>query len=141
MFNPLKRTQAAEPVAEAAAKPVDHKRTQVEKEEATGAFLVEKGARGKSKSFSLPMGEETLIGRSDECQVVISDTDEKASRKHAKVMRKPGGTMIYDTGSVNGLFVNGQLVSSKKLQTGDLIRVGDTEFVYSEPGAVEVSAA
>ena len=41
---------------------------------------------------------------------------------------------IYDTGSTNGLFVNGQLVTSKKLHTGDNVRVGNTELIFSEPG-------
>ena len=40
---------------------------------------------------------------------------------------------MEDVGSTNGTFVNGvRLAGGRRLEPGDLVRVGETEFRYDE---------
>jgi pSer/pThr/pTyr-binding forkhead associated (FHA) protein len=72
---------------------------------------------------------ETLIGRSPECRVTIEDP--LVSRVHARVVVGPDGVHVDDTGSRNGVRVNGKLVKGPTpLTDGDRIRVGTQDFVF-----------
>lgn len=67
---------------------------------------------------------ETLIGRGEECGVVI--TGALVSRRHARILLDDGELCVEDLGSMNGTFVNGA-----KLQGRVPIRPGDRIFVGS----------
>jgi hypothetical protein len=55
--------------------------------------------------------------------------DESVSRMHAVIEVTPAGEVsIIDLGSTKGTFVNGQKVNKAKLQSGDLIVLGDTRI-------------
>jgi pSer/pThr/pTyr-binding forkhead associated (FHA) protein len=55
--------------------------------------------------------------------------DETVSRMHAIIeVNGPGDVSIIDLGSTKGTFVNGQKVNKAKLQSGDLIMVGETRI-------------
>jgi predicted Zn finger-like uncharacterized protein len=71
----------------------------------------------------------TIIGRT-EGDIIINDA--LISRKHACIEVK-GPTMIVlrDLVSKNGTFHNGMRVSSIHLQSGDVIKVGNTEILFS----------
>lgn len=67
--------------------------------------------------------EITLLGRDVVNDIVIGDTE--ISRKHARLMRTPGGFVLEDFGSTNGTFVNDERLSSPRvLNVGDLIGLG-----------------
>lgn len=68
------------------------------------------------------------IGR--EAQPVTMPYDTMASRRHARIAATPSGFEITDLGSTNGTFVNGTKVSSRLLQTGDMIKIGGTTFRF-----------
>ena len=103
-------------------------RTQKAEDMSPKPFLVLSNRVGEH--FQIPDGV-TVIGRDEECDLVLHG--DSVSRKHAKVISKPGGVMMYNTGSTNGVFVNGQLVTSKKLRSGDNVRLGDVEMVFADP--------
>ena len=64
--------------------------------------------------------------------------DESVSRMHAVIeVTGPGDVSIIDLGSTKGTFVNGQKVNKAKLQSGDLIVVGDTRIEVTIGGADE----
>src|SRR5215207_7474759 len=64
--------------------------------------------------------------------------DETVSRMHAIIeVNGPGDVSIIDLGSTKGTFVNGQKVNKAKLQSGDLIVVGDTRIEVTIGGADE----
>ncbi len=67
--------------------------------------------------------DETLIGRGDDCDVVVNDR--QISRHHAKIMRSADGYTLVDLDSKNGTFLNGQQLTgeSRLLQDGDQIGV------------------
>jgi hypothetical protein len=69
---------------------------------------------------------EIHIGRRSTCQVVLRDLN--VSRQHAVIERRSDTFWINDLGSVNGTWVNGKPVERHMLQSGDRIRVGDTEM-------------
>ena len=87
---------------------------------------------GPKRKCLLPLVQPELeIGRSPECHLVIPDT--QVSAHHAKIVKRKGGFFIYDNRSLNGLFVNNAKVRGVPLQTGDLIRLGDTTIRYEDP--------
>jgi DNA-binding response OmpR family regulator len=78
--------------------------------------------------------ELTLIGRADECDVVVPDP--LASRRHAQVRREPWRYMLEDLGSRNGTLVNGEpLDGERPLQHGDTIHVATTPLRFEDPDA------
>jgi two-component system, cell cycle response regulator len=82
------------------------------------------------------LGEETIIGRSSEAQVVI--VDDGISRQHAKIEHRGADHVLYDLGSTNGVFVNGKRVQKQVLVDGDRIRCGSTTVLkFSLQDALE----
>lgn len=71
---------------------------------------------------------EIVIGRGKTCQVVL--TDKKSSRRHAGVSRQGSRCIVRDLGSSNGIYVNGEKVREQVLSGEDVLRIGDTEFVF-----------
>src|ERR1700712_504018 len=75
-------------------------------------------------------GNEFVIGREAGADLVLADG--KASRRHAALKVLPDGrATLYDLGSSNGTFVNGQRVQSVVLTGGEQIQIGDTVLVPS----------
>jgi pSer/pThr/pTyr-binding forkhead associated (FHA) protein len=57
------------------------------------------------------------------------DGDEFASAQHARFESKRDGLWVEDVGSTNGTFVNGARVTTpRRLEQGDIVRVGQTDF-------------
>jgi pSer/pThr/pTyr-binding forkhead associated (FHA) protein len=71
------------------------------------------------------------IGRSAENDIPVED--DFASARHARIEPRRDGVWISDDGSTNGTYVNGQkLERPHRLQTGDVIRVGNTDVRYEK---------
>ena len=69
-----------------------------------------------------------VIGRSDECDVVIAQT--RASRRHAALTVSGDSYFIQDMATPNGTHVNGTRITRARLADGDKILVGDTEMTF-----------
>ena len=84
------------------------------------------GARRPTARMPLP-AQAMRIGRVPDNDLVLSDLD--VSRHHAELRKSPtGGYEIVDVGSHNGIFVNGQRVTSKLLTEADLVSIGHSTF-------------
>jgi hypothetical protein len=81
----------------------------------------------KGKRFDLG-GRPVVFGRADENDVVLAT--ESASRVHAEVRRDDDGFVVEDRGSRNGTWVNGTRVTTRQLQSGDRIAMGDVAFLF-----------
>jgi Inner membrane component of T3SS, cytoplasmic domain len=68
-------------------------------------------------------GTVAILGRDPSCDLVLNDV--KCSRRHAVVEAGPQGLAIRDTGSANGVFLNGKKVDRSALSEGDVFRLGD----------------
>src|SRR3954452_9994383 len=86
------------------------------------ALLVGEGRR------TVLSGARVLLGRSRECDVVLSDPN--ISRRHAEVRRDGGDWTVIDLGSTNGIKVNGRRVDQAVLEPGDRITLGLTELTF-----------
>jgi ABC-type multidrug transport system ATPase subunit/ABC-type multidrug transport system permease subunit len=71
------------------------------------------------------------IGRTPDNDLVLSDLD--VSRHHAQLRKSPTGNYeIVDMNSHNGIYVNGQRVTSKLLTEQDLVSIGHSTFRLKE---------
>jgi hypothetical protein len=86
------------------------------------ALLVSEGRR------NVLSGERVLVGRSRECDVVVSDPN--VSRRHIELRRGERGWTAVDLGSTNGMKVNGRRVGHAELNPGDRITVGVTDLTF-----------
>jgi hypothetical protein len=86
------------------------------------ALLVSEGRR------NVLGGESVLVGRSRDCDVVVSDPN--VSRRHIELRRGDRGWSAVDLGSTNGMKVNGRRVGHAELNAGDRIRIGVTDLTF-----------
>ena len=73
--------------------------------------------------------KEIAIGRSQKCHVVLED--KRSSRKHSVIQRQHDKYFLKDLGSANGTLLNGLRIEEQELRSGDVIQIGDTQFVFS----------
>jgi hypothetical protein len=87
------------------------------------------GLQGPLMGKRFPIGNTPItFGRSEENVVALTSTF--ASRSHAEVCWENGGYVLHDRGSLNGTRVNGNPITTHKLQSGDQIIVGDEIFRF-----------
>jgi len=72
--------------------------------------------------------EESFIGRSPESDVLLDDIT--VSRKHVIIQKDDKNCRIIDTGSLNGSYLNGNIVEEAVLQDGDRLQIGKYIFLY-----------
>jgi len=73
--------------------------------------------------------EETItIGRDPANTIVVSH--EMVSRFHSRVEYRQKVYHLVDLHSTNGTFLNGAMVQDSVLNKGDLIQIGDIEFIF-----------
>ena len=72
--------------------------------------------------------DEVMSGRHPESDIFLDDVT--VSRKHAVFTRTPGGFVVRDVGSLNGTYVNRELVDEITLTTGDEVQIGKFRLVF-----------
>jgi len=83
-------------------------------------------------------GEEALLGRSEECHIVIPDR--AVSRRHARLFRQGEAWLVEDTGSRGGTRLNGAPVDdATPVAPGDEIAIGQSTLTVQ--GGQKSSAA
>ncbi len=75
---------------------------------------------------------ETSIGRDVSNNISIEHAS--ISRVHCFINKKDQYYEIVDNNSTNGVFVNEKKVKKSILKNGDIVKLGDKEFVYIAPG-------
>jgi serine/threonine protein kinase len=98
----------------------------------TTAYLIIISPYIKEPYQVLLRGDETTIGRAGSSSILL-EHDNLTSRHHALLKRENGRYFIYDSGSGNGVQVNGQRLSDNSgcaLQDGDHIGIGNYELIF-----------
>ena len=94
-------------------------------------------AIGDGRTRDLPLDRPLLIGRDDECDIVLPTTS--ASRRHARITPTGDGATLTDQGSSNGTFVNDERIAERALRSGDVITIGGVRLTVE--GAAPQAAA
>ena len=69
-----------------------------------------------------------VIGRETTATLCVADAS--VSRRHSQIEREAEHFVIEDLESLNGTFVNDVPVKRRKLQHGDRVRIGDSQFIF-----------
>jgi hypothetical protein len=77
---------------------------------------------GAAHEVELPGGVAT-VGRDPSSDLVLNDP--KCSRRHAVIEDSADGITIRDSGSANGVLVNGKKTERSRLREGDVVKLGD----------------
>lgn len=72
--------------------------------------------------------DEVKTGRHPDSDIFLDDVT--VSRHHAVFRRTPEGFVVEDAGSLNGTYVNRQVVERAALSTGDEVQVGKFRLVF-----------
>jgi hypothetical protein len=114
-------------------------KAQIDAEREGFPFLVFRDGEGRHTIFALgDHGERLCLGREPPAEVALT-WDEEVSRAHAELLRVgPEWTLRDDGLSLNGSFVNGEVVrGGRRLHDGDTLRLGDTVLLYRNPGEAD----
>lgn len=98
------------------------------------------GLAGPAAGAEYDLDEKTLVGRSAEVDVRL--TDDQVSRRHVQLTIVADGrpyVLAEDLQSRNGLHVNGHRVNMTLLDDGDHLLIGRTVFRLDRRSASEAS--
>jgi hypothetical protein len=102
-------------------------------------FLIFRTGEGRHTIFPLGRsGGGICLGREPPADVALS-WDHEVSRAHAELLLVGSEWTLVDDGlSLNGSFVNGELVRGRRrLHDGDTFRLGDTVLLFRNPGEAD----
>lgn len=88
------------------------------------------GRRGEYKGVEIECVPNMRIGRGKQNNLNLRETS--VSRKHAKLRYSQGMWFIQDEDSATGIYLNGQRERARKLNHGDVIKIGSSEFEFRE---------
>ncbi len=87
---------------------------------------------GPDKGLSVSLNDSIVVmGRDRVCGISLGDL--QVSRFHAEFHSRDGQTVLLDRESANGTRVNGERVTRRPLQDGDLITAGGTTLRFRLP--------
>ncbi len=90
-------------------------------------FVIVHGAKAGSR-FALD-ADVVTIGRHPDSDIFLDDIT--VSRRHAEVVRRGRHHRVRDVGSLNGTYVNRQLVDQADLHDGDEVQIGRFRLVFT----------
>ena len=94
--------------------------------EDTGLLVVEEGPKSGSR-YALD-SEVVSAGRHPESDIFLDDVT--VSRRHVDITHVGGEYRVNDVGSLNGTYINKQLVESAVLTDGDELQIGRFKLIF-----------
>jgi two-component system, NtrC family, response regulator AtoC len=91
---------------------------------------------GGARVVDVDDGADVVFGRAATATVRLDDA--KASREHARFVRKGDVVEVIDLGSRNGTQLNGALVAGARrvVRSGDVVRIGKVEILVAETAGI-----
>ena len=83
----------------------------------------------------IEMAEFLCFGSGKDNHIVLEESD--TAEKHARIEKKGDAYMLRDLRSQQGTFVNGVKVLESFINPGDVIKMGNTEFILQSIGHVD----
>ena len=83
---------------------------------------------GKPKKVIVWDTPDISVGRAPENDAVVEDSE--ASREHATFYRSDAGHSVRNQSVSNQTLVNGEPINSHPLQTKDVVKIAETEFLF-----------
>lgn len=90
------------------------------------------------REFTLPRDRIFAVGRAPKVNT-LQVRDQTVSAQHFKIVFKEGRYYVVDLWTTNGTSVNHECIRVHPLESGDVIRAGLTEFVFTTRGHGVVS--
>jgi len=94
---------------------------------AGSALLVVRRGPNAGSRFLLD-ADVTTVGRSPDSDIFLDDVT--VSRRHAEFVRSAQGFLVRDVGSLNGTYVDRNLIQEALLRDGDEVQVGKYRLVF-----------
>ena len=94
---------------------------------AGSALLVVRRGPNAGSRFLLD-SDVTTVGRSPDSDIFLDDVT--VSRRHAEFVRSAQGFLVRDVGSLNGTYVDRNLIQEALLRDGDEVQVGKYRLVF-----------
>jgi ABC-type multidrug transport system ATPase subunit/pSer/pThr/pTyr-binding forkhead associated (FHA) protein len=88
--------------------------------------------------MSLTFGgkKELIIGRSDASDIKLDGL--QISNRHARLLQTNAGIAIEDSGSTNGVYINGKRISRQVISPSDAVQIGSFLIQIDSPGNIGV---
>lgn len=99
---------------------------------ADGVLLVFSSAESENRWYTLPVSGtgNITIGRGEGCTIVLPHVS--VSQNHARITKEKGRYYISDTGSTNGIVVNGIRITGKVLlHEKDVITITNSKLIFT----------
>lgn len=74
------------------------------------------------------INDEITLGRDPGSDIFLDDIT--VSRKHARILLSGEGPVVEDVGSLNGTYVNSEIVERRLLGVGDELQIGKYKLVF-----------
>jgi hypothetical protein len=90
--------------------------------------------RGANQGYKFNFYEtvnQITLGSDPECDLAVEEDEEVSARHSVISMSEKDGFVIHDMGNTSGLYVNNERVKQSGLKSGDVIRMGKTEFTFA----------
>ena len=120
-----------DPVEELLANASSEERNVIAALDSKSAMLIALGGPGKGARF-LINEDQTRLGRAPESEIFLDDVT--VSRRHAEISRLKNGFTIHDSGSLNGTYLNGKVITESELTSGDEVQIGKFRLHFFSGG-------
>jgi pSer/pThr/pTyr-binding forkhead associated (FHA) protein len=89
-------------------------------------LVVQHGATAGARFLLAP--DRITAGRHPSSDIFLDDVT--VSRKHAEFLRRDGGYVLHDLGSLNGTYLGRDRIDEAVLRNGDEVRIGKFRMVF-----------
>jgi pSer/pThr/pTyr-binding forkhead associated (FHA) protein len=72
--------------------------------------------------------EKLVVGRDPASDIFLNDMT--VSRAHAVIEASGEGITVRDSGSLNGTYLNGEVVDAARLSNGDVLQIGTFQMLF-----------